>query len=126
MRCRNPRFLTDPEASQYMLTHRCLETMNNELRFNICSLPTSYLPNNLNSHDQVAILPHLSYSCRFWAEHLITTRFDEVVAYQIEMFFRTKLLYWLEVLSLIKAMNSASASLLLVVKWRQVSIFIHY
>jgi hypothetical protein len=124
-RCRDPRFLVDPEACQYVLTQRCLEMMDNELRFNICSLTTSYLPNDSNPHDQAAIHPHLSYSCRFWAEHLIATCFDEDIAGQIRVFFRTKLLYWLEVLSLMKAMKSASASLLSIVKWSQVSIFMY-
>jgi hypothetical protein len=124
-RCRDPRFLVDPEACQYVLTRMCLGTMDNELRFNIWSLTTSYLPNDSNPHDPAAILPHLSYSCRFWTEHLIATRFDEEIACQIQVFFRTKLLYWLEVLSLIKAMNSASASLLSIVKWSPVSIFMY-
>jgi hypothetical protein len=122
-RCYDPRFLIDPGVCQSMLTQRCLETMDNELRFNICSLTTSYLPNDSNPHDRAAIRPHLSYSCRFWTKHLIATRFDEEIGRQILVLFRTKLLYWLEVLSLIKAMNSASVSLLSIVKWSQVSIF---
>jgi hypothetical protein len=125
MRCRDPRFLIDKRVCNHMLTQQCLKIMDSELRFNICSLSTLYLPNDSNPHDQVVILPHLSYSCRFWAQHLIVTHFDEKIARQIQVFFRTKLLYWLEVLSLIKAMNSASNSLLLVNKWSHVSISVY-
>ena len=124
IRCRDPRFFIDLELCQYALTRRCLETMDNELRFNICSLPTSYFANDSITYDQSAISPYLSYACRFWAQHILFTSFDHQTANLVHKFLHTKFLFWLEVLSLIKDVPVASTSLLSVVKWSQVSVCI--
>ncbi|KAF8287696.1 hypothetical protein DL93DRAFT_2037549, partial [Clavulina sp. PMI_390] len=77
------------------------------LKFNICSLPTSFLANHSVPHLSGLILDNigyaLAYACQFWSVHLAiaadtasNTMWDEVK----DLLSSTKLLYWFEVMSL--------------------------
>ena len=98
--------------------------MKSGLRFNIARLETSHCRNadilDLDARITRTILPHLSYGCRFWADHLGATAYDTDILDEIKDFLHYRLLYWLEVLSLIKKVNMASRMLLSVVRWNQV------
>ena len=102
----------------------CLRVMRAGLCFNICKLETSHLRNSdvsdLKTRVEMAISPHLSYSCRFWADHLRATTFVLEIADEIRDFLHTRLLFWLEVLSLIKKVNIASSALLSIIQWSRV------
>jgi len=80
----------------------CLQVMRTGLRFNICQLETSHIRNvdvpDLASRIEKFIPAHLSYSCRFWSDHLQTVKFDVEVMESVKDFLRNGLLYWLEVL----------------------------
>jgi hypothetical protein len=67
------------------------------------------------------IHPHLSYGCSFWADHLSATAYDTEIIQELKDFFHHRLLYWLEVLSLLKKINIASRMLLSILEWNQVS-----
>ena len=99
--------------------------MKSDLRFNICGLETSHLRNtdvpDLATRVENTIHPHLSYACRFWADHLIVTAYDTTILYELRDFLHHRLLYWLEVLSLLKNIHFASGMLLLTQEWNQVS-----
>jgi hypothetical protein len=128
-------FLMDSDRSGLFyidasIHHRCLallsfRLMNATLQFNLCQLDTSYANNSeLMEHHALnkdAITPHLSYSCRFYADHLLVTIFDGDVADQVREFLHTRLLFWLEVLSLIKGVTIALTSLSSIVEWSKVS-----
>jgi hypothetical protein len=128
-------FLTDPSRSaayyidtsshQDSLAHSSLRVMKDELCFNICQLETSHVRNNdvidLAIRIEKYISSQLSYSCRFWADHVHATTFTLGIGAKVKEFFETKLLYWLEVLSLIKKVPDASAALSSIIVWTQVS-----
>jgi len=128
-------FLTDHDRSKsyYIdtslhhdgLALSCLRVMMDELCFNICQLETSHLSNDdvvdLATRTKKHISSQLSYSCRFWADHVCTTTFTLDISAKVKEFFSTKLLYWLEVLSLIKKVPDASAVLSSIIGWSQVS-----
>jgi len=103
----------------------CLQVMQTELRFNICQLETSHVRNadvlDLTSRIKKFIPSHLSYSCRFWSDHLQTTTVDVDAVEAVKHFLHTHLLYWLEVLSLQKEVNIASQVLMSARKWIGVS-----
>ena len=132
-RCRDHRFFIDLTAQHWNLTLACMRLMNQGLRFNICSLETSHQRNDdirdLTSRIERAIPTHLSYSCQFWAEHLgdlIDVEHDHhALLKEIENFLHMHLLYWLEVLSLIKEVSMASMALRSAAQWTQVSIMCH-
>jgi hypothetical protein len=120
----------------------CFRAMKDGLQFNICSLETSYVFND-NVHgldDRVkSIHVHLSYACRFWADHLTAGFTDdsslktpraledlESLFSALNDFLHCRLLYWLEVLSLIKEVPAASKALSSVTNWIEVRIYYTY
>src|ERR1700734_1059451 len=122
---RSKSYYVDASQQNRILTLSTFRVMKRELRFNICSLETSHLRNtdvpDLTTRVENTILPRLSYGCRFWAGHLIATAYDATILYELQDFLHHRLLYWLEVLSLIKNINVASGMLLSLQEWNQVS-----
>jgi hypothetical protein len=122
---RSKSYYVDASQQNWSLTMSALQVMKTELLFNICHLDTSHCRNddvpNLATHIDKTILPHLSYGCRFWADHLSATAYDTKILNELRDFFHHHFLYWLEVLSLIKKINIASRMLLSILEWNQVS-----
>jgi hypothetical protein len=122
-------FVEMTKAQHHDLALASLRVMQHDLRFNICNLKSSYLPNRedteLPERVKTSISPHLSYSCRFWATHVQTTDFSDELAKAIRSFFdNERLLFWIEALGLLNAISGAAAVLLLVAKWLKVSTFL--
>ncbi|KAJ3566909.1 hypothetical protein NP233_g6699 [Leucocoprinus birnbaumii] len=92
------------------ISRRCLNTMLKGLCFNICQLETSGKKNADNSELEAKVSKHitplLSYSCRLWADHLApaVTANDPLMPMLIS-FAHQKLLFWIEVMSLLKEVN---------------------
>ncbi|KIM79211.1 hypothetical protein PILCRDRAFT_74639, partial [Piloderma croceum F 1598] len=120
---RSKSYYVDPAPQSLGLTLSTFRIMTKQLRFNICDLKTSYLRNSdvpdLAANINTAIPPHLSYSCRFWSDHLVSTAYNTEIINELHNFFHNRLLYWLEVLSLTKHVNIASSMLQGVLKWHQ-------
>ncbi|KAN0107633.1 hypothetical protein V8E52_009952, partial [Russula decolorans] len=116
-------FYIDTSSHHRTLTLSTLRVIMEELRFNICQLKTSHRRNkdvsDLDERAKKAISSHLSYSCRFWADHLRRTSFAFDINHEIRDFLHTRLLLWLEVLSLIKEVNIASKALSSIIEWTQ-------
>jgi hypothetical protein len=108
-------FAIRQDAHDRIMALACLQIMRTELRFNICQLETSYVRNidvpDLASRIKNFIPTRLSYSCRFWSDHLQTAIIDMDALDIVKRFLQDHLLYWLEVLSLIKEVNIASRAL---------------
>jgi hypothetical protein len=115
-------FFTDTGSVQGAFASASIKLMSSTtdgLRFNICKLPTSYLPNDrivgLQEMISEKISPVLSYCCHYWAQHLnmlsleVSNHFD--VVYQ---FLTEKFLYWLEALSLLSGFNAAYYSIAII------------
>ena len=121
---RSKSYYVDSSRYQRTLTLSSLRTMKFGLRFNICSLETSHLRNtdvpDLDTRVENIILPHLSYACLFWADHLRATAYDTGILNELLDFLHHRFLYWLEVLSLTNMTNVASRMLLLMSEWNEV------
>ncbi|KAG6331043.1 hypothetical protein ID866_8043, partial [Astraeus odoratus] len=100
-------FVEECDTIHQNLAISCLYTMGGGLRFNICSLDNSHLLNS-QVHDMAErisanIAPELSYTCRLWATHLLRAKFDLALADSLATFFDgEQILFWLEVLSLLR------------------------
>ncbi|KAJ7744044.1 WD40 repeat-like protein [Mycena maculata] len=120
-------YLTDPTRSagkpwtidtaigHHRLALGCLKILDTELKFNICGLEDSHLL-NADVHDMsdrvaARISAPLSYSCRFWFNHLQEAPFEQTIFLAIDKFYHVKFLYWLEVLSLLCQIPIAVAAL---------------
>jgi hypothetical protein len=105
----------------------CFRIMKAELKFNICKLDTSYVANDdvrdLHARIKNHISTHLSYACRFWADHLRETTRSDVNEFlpDVHDFLSHRFLFWLEVLSLVKEVRIASPALLSTAEWALVS-----
>jgi len=92
-----------------------------DLKFNICSLESSYLANSdvqdLKSRIAKHILAVLLYACQYWDDHLVHLGFETDLFDKLQAFFEKKFLFWLEVLSLTSNMRLALPALLSLNLW---------
>jgi hypothetical protein len=103
-RCGQEPWFINPAFWGPQLARGCLQLLRTELRFNICRLEDSHIGNtavhDLAERIATYIPPHLSYSSRFWADHIHNAEWDEGILPEIEYFIYNKFLFWLEILSL--------------------------
>jgi hypothetical protein len=119
---RSEEFFVDASLVKSDLAFASLRIMERGLRFNICSLESSYLPNSivpdLEERVKGSISSELSYSCRFWGPHVAATSFEPLLAKEVEIFFDgERLLFWLEALALVKGLSGSVGSLSSISDW---------
>ena len=124
-RGRSGEFCIDSSGIHEELAFASLGVMRNQLRFNLCRLPSSYLRNsevpNFAQRIQENISPELSYSCRFWTDHLQRTQVSSLLAKEVSSFLNhERLLFWFEVLSLEKKISNCIPSLSFLLEWAKV------
>lgn len=122
---RSGSYYVDPSHHHWCLLQSSFRVMEFGLQFNICGLENSHLQNadvsDMETRIAGAIHPHLSYACRYWADHLLATTYDIGILNELRNFLHSHFLYWLEVLSLIGNVNIASKMLMSILEWNQVS-----
>ena len=129
-RCLDPHFIIDPNELHYNLALRCLQIMKTELKFNICALETSYIRNDdvvdLSERIAARVSTPLQYSCRFWAAHLCDRRLEQDscdrLLKEVRGLFHVRLLYWLEVMSLVKEVPASLIAVLTVAQSQAIKV----
>jgi hypothetical protein len=118
---RSGQYWINVQQQDQLLLQASLREMKKLLKFNICKLETSYAFNRdvpeLDSSIKQFILPHLSYACRFWLDHLFAVTPDKEWCKDIYMFMQRYLLFWLEALSLLNRTERAHIQLSLLGHW---------
>ena len=122
------KFFVDRAKVHKKMTISCLKIMQQDLKFNICGLKSSYRLNDEVDDMDVLIkkcIPSsLAYACKYWVDHLrgvaSTEKSDVEIINLLRNFLDSHLLYWLEVLSLLSKSDIASKSLLSVAEWLEV------
>ncbi|KAG8754934.1 hypothetical protein FRC11_006350, partial [Ceratobasidium sp. 423] len=104
-----------------ILAKRCFLATKEQLRFNMCALESSFVPDdqvgNIQGRVQERISPTLAYVCCYWASHhALASKSDHLLA-MLEEFICRRLLFWMEVLNLRREMNMGAESLLKVKRW---------
>jgi len=106
----------------------CLKTMMRLLRFNICELEDSRLPNadvkDLESRIRQNIPDPLQYSCVYWSNHLCFTSNNgnqHVMGILAEFFEGLYPIFWIEVLSIMGIVPIGAPSLRRAVSYVKVS-----
>lgn len=128
---RSADFHIDTSSTHTDFTVASLFIMKTQLKFNICRLESSHVANkdipDLADRIDHYIPAHLSYSCRFWVNHLDCTAgnaaSDPEVLKDIEVVLTNNLLFWFEVMSLLGAIARAAQATSLLVKWSLVRDF---
>jgi hypothetical protein len=111
---RSGKFFVDTSHIDNELAFATLGIMEDDLGANLCRLSNSYLASPIMS-------PELSYSCRFWTDHLRNVPFNQNLADVVRAFFKhERLLFWFEALSLLKMSDTSVDSLLSVIQWVKV------
>ncbi|KAI6137506.1 hypothetical protein EDD17DRAFT_1747892 [Pisolithus thermaeus] len=104
------------------LAFAALQALCDELRFNICGLESSYLA-NVDVHDlperiKKNILLHLSYSCRFWGQHLEKSPYELALGKLVmDIIGSERIVFWLEAMSLLGVVGKGVDALTSVVRW---------
>ncbi|EJC98388.1 WD40 repeat-like protein [Fomitiporia mediterranea MF3/22] len=119
-RINDPWFI-NLECQKSFVAARCFDVMRDRLRFNICKIESSYIFN-----DQIPDLPdriganiplHLKYACLFWTQHLREAQCSFELLDKLSEFLNNRLLFWLEVLSLLEKVNVAGTTLYYAMNW---------
>ncbi|KAB5590986.1 hypothetical protein CTheo_5578 [Ceratobasidium theobromae] len=118
---RSGLFFCDLAENNHLVARRCFEAMRNQLRFNICNLGSSFVPDSkveeLEGRIAKAISPPLLYACRYWADHLGLTTNSTNLSNMLQEFLSVRLLFWIEVLSLKRETIQGLGILVKAKKW---------
>jgi len=109
----------DRNLHEHQLAALCLNCMvSSELHFNMCNLNSSSIENvDIPSANKSAIAPLTSYSSQFWIDHLVQTRHEEIFMKAVEFVMYEKLLFWIEVMSMLGKAHEVSAILKRALEW---------
>ena len=127
-RCTDKRFFVEPSVHHRDILLSCLKVMKAGLKRNICQLDDYvYLEEvkDLSTRKTTYIGDALEYACRFWTDHLASTATRttstshdiEEVDEEINEFFTTSLLFWIEVLSLTGNLDAGVYAMNKVEEW---------
>ena len=113
-RCTNPKFAVGSAISHSRLLHGCLCSME-LLRRDICKIRDPSLLNSevkdLSERIAQYIPPHLQYACCSWTHHLACSHTSDIPFEMLNEFCSMRLLYWVEVCSLLGELRNAIISL---------------
>ncbi|KAL4072551.1 hypothetical protein V8B97DRAFT_312171 [Scleroderma yunnanense] len=123
---RSGEFFIDQADVHHDLALSSLRVMQGDLRFNICSFPTSYLRNSdvvdLAKRVEKNIPLHLLYSCRFWASHLQDVKYGSDLAQCLRAFVtEEKFLFWMEALGVSNFIGEAYRALISAEMWLEIT-----
>ncbi|KAB5590061.1 Vegetative incompatibility protein HET-E-1 [Ceratobasidium theobromae] len=118
---RSGRFFCDESIHGQVMARQCFGIMKTRLRFNICNLESSFILDkdveDLDQRIQSYISQSLSYSCRYGFDHLISTTPSNELLVMLEEFLSNQLLFWMEVLNLIKVITLGPVELQKALIW---------
>jgi hypothetical protein len=126
---RSKAFWVDSQKYSLCLAGSCMKFMDAKLKFNFFDLKTSHILNkdipNLMDHIKNVKYTALDHATYFWAIYLQKSSdmtLAEEIMVQMEKFLMNHLLHWLEIMSLMGAVNHAAQLLLLAENWCKVSV----
>ncbi|CAE7146136.1 unnamed protein product [Rhizoctonia solani] len=118
---RSKSFFCDIVAHSQLLAERSFAVMKEQLRFNICGLESSFVPDDkvddIQDRIKQNISPTLAYACRYWANHLALAPMSGKLVAIVDEFIRDRLLFWMEVLSLRREAAIGVEALLKTKQW---------
>ena len=122
-RCQDTQFFVDSAVHHTEILLSCLQLMEQRLRRDICNLGSVPLneDNDLSDCRKECIGDALEYACQFWTKHLLKSPSSgsnaEKVQEKIDRFFTKHLLYWIEVLIIMKNLDTSIYSLNDIKQW---------
>ncbi|CAE6433102.1 unnamed protein product [Rhizoctonia solani] len=127
---RSRGFYCDKNANNECLSRRCFELMEEQLRFNICNLLSSFVADKdvegLEDRIELTISNPLTYACHYWGNHLQNSVHSEFLFNLLWNFLSRKLLFWMEVLNLKQTMGIGIDALTAAAMWVAKSSISHH
>ena len=127
-KARGQSWFVDVTAGHPVMALGCVRVLNESLTFNICRLDTSYAPNSsipsLDNRLTEFVTSGLSYAACNWKDHLPDARPPSDLQEELTVFLDKKLLFWFELLSLLKSVNRAAPTLEAIVRLYDVSLVV--
>ncbi|KAL5638194.1 hypothetical protein ACGC1H_005034 [Rhizoctonia solani] len=127
---RSRGFYCDKNANNERLSRRCFELMEEQLRFNICNLLSSFVADKdvegLEDRIELTISDSLAYACHYWGNHLQNSVHSEFLLNLLWSFLSRKLLFWMEVLNLKQTMGIGIGALSATAMWVVKSSISHH
>jgi len=97
--------------------------VSSELHFNMCKLESSNIKNvDIPSTVKSAISPLILYSCTFWADHLVHIPGGETSMEVVKFVMYEKLLFWIEVMSILGKTHEVSGILKRALEWPALAV----
>ncbi|CUA74660.1 putative WD repeat-containing protein all2124 [Nostoc sp, PCC 7120] [Rhizoctonia solani] len=97
---RSGTFHCDKVVHSQAISTQCFNVMRDQLRFNICSIQSSFIPNakipKLEEQITTNISEELFYTCRFWMDHLSETDLVDTSLLLANELLSERLLFWME------------------------------
>jgi len=129
-KCQDARWHINTPAHHLDLASRCLKVMQQDVKFNICGVETSYRRNNeiegIQERVARAITPVLMYASQYWADHLESGSTPKADLHPfvdiVNNFFTHRFLYWIEVFSLKEQMSMIPPILRKMINWAKVCL----
>ncbi|CDO71101.1 hypothetical protein BN946_scf184844.g105 [Trametes cinnabarina] len=113
-RCVESNFRVNPSIQNTVIAKHCLQTLS-LLHRDMCGIGNETLLNieivDLNSRIEKYISPSLRYACKYWSYHLCHAELDQEILDALVKLCNNSLLYWLEALSLLGAVDMAIEAL---------------
>jgi len=123
-RCKDNQFFIDPAVHHAEILLSCLKLMRERLKRNICNLDDYAVLSevkDISTYKKDHIGDALEYACHFWTKHLIeipgSSPYVEEVQGEIDQFFTTHLLHWIEVFVLTGTLGAGVYAIIDVEKW---------
>jgi hypothetical protein len=124
---RSGRFFCDREKHHRRLAEGCLKIMMDELHFNIANIPSSHHLDCDNPTLSACIAANISMPLRYasgnWSGHLILTHREALdhLAQTLEGLLRLPILFWMEVMNLLRQHGDCQRMLRDAQRWFQQS-----
>ncbi|CAE6465400.1 unnamed protein product [Rhizoctonia solani] len=108
-----------------LLAHRCFDIMKKQLKFNICGLDSSFIPDSdvkdIQKRVDTMIPAPLVYASRYWSDHLSLAGSSDKLLTELNEFLSQRLLFWMEVLNLKRCIGMGVGALLKAQSWLSIS-----
>jgi len=125
-----PKFsgIQDRSLHERQLAALCLSYMvSSELHFNMCNLKSSSMKNaDIPAANKSSLSPLVSYSSLFWADHLVQTRCEEILVEAVKFIMYEKLLFWIEVMSILGKAHEVFAILKGALEWLGLAVCLEF
>ncbi|KAL5640441.1 hypothetical protein ACGC1H_007629 [Rhizoctonia solani] len=118
---RSGEYFCDIVEHSLVLAERCFLAMKKQLRFNICRLESSFIPDdkvdNIQERIRRRISATLAYACRHWGSHLGLASKSDSLMTMFNEFISHRLLFWMEVLNLKRDTTIGLVTLMKAQRW---------